>query len=132
MRGLIAMNQFRLQNFSAARLALYLVLASMAGCTKSEPAHFRLNTVEMALNNVPQNHQAAISTILEAMYGTPDEPAVLPVSGLDATKIALAAGPVAGTQQGQQHGLYRQHCGHCHGTSGDGAGPTALILNPYP
>jgi len=31
-----------------------------------------------------------------------------------------------------QAGLYRQHCVHCHGVNGDGAGPTALFLNPYP
>lgn len=31
-----------------------------------------------------------------------------------------------------QKGLYRQHCAHCHGVSGDGAGPTAAFLNPYP
>jgi mono/diheme cytochrome c family protein len=29
-------------------------------------------------------------------------------------------------------GLYRKHCAHCHGTSGDGAGPTAAFLVPYP
>lgn len=31
-----------------------------------------------------------------------------------------------------QKGLYRQHCAHCHGTTGDGAGPTAAFLTPYP
>lgn len=31
-----------------------------------------------------------------------------------------------------QAGLYRQHCVHCHGVNGDGAGPTALFLFPYP
>lgn len=31
-----------------------------------------------------------------------------------------------------QKGLYRKHCGHCHGTTGDGAGPTAAFLVPYP
>ena len=31
-----------------------------------------------------------------------------------------------------QAGLYRQHCVHCHGVNGDGAGPTALFLYPYP
>ena len=29
-------------------------------------------------------------------------------------------------------GLYMQHCSHCHGTSGDGNGPTARYLNPKP
>ena len=28
--------------------------------------------------------------------------------------------------------LYAAHCQHCHGTSGDGAGPTAQYLNPRP
>jgi mono/diheme cytochrome c family protein len=28
--------------------------------------------------------------------------------------------------------LYQRHCSHCHGTSGDGAGPTAEYLNPRP
>jgi hypothetical protein len=29
-------------------------------------------------------------------------------------------------------GLYMRHCSHCHGTSGDGNGPTAEYLNPRP
>ncbi len=29
-------------------------------------------------------------------------------------------------------GLYMRHCSHCHGTSGDGQGPTAEYLNPRP
>jgi mono/diheme cytochrome c family protein len=37
-----------------------------------------------------------------------------------------------GMWQQKQKGLYRQHCSHCHGTTGDGAGPTALFLTPYP
>ena len=28
--------------------------------------------------------------------------------------------------------LYMRHCSHCHGTSGDGNGPTARYLNPKP
>ena len=28
--------------------------------------------------------------------------------------------------------LYMRHCSHCHGTSGDGQGPTAQYLNPRP
>src|SRR5262249_42608923 len=29
-------------------------------------------------------------------------------------------------------GLYRQHCMHCHGLTGDGRGPTAKWVNPHP
>ena len=29
-------------------------------------------------------------------------------------------------------GLYMRHCSHCHGTSGDGNGPTAAYLTPRP
>ncbi len=30
------------------------------------------------------------------------------------------------------YGLYRQHCLHCHGVTGDGEGPTAAYLHPHP
>ena len=69
---------------------------------------------------------------LAAMYGTPDDPFVLPETGLDINKIKMAAGPVHSDERGEQRGLYRRHCVHCHGTTGDGMGPTAAILNPYP
>jgi mono/diheme cytochrome c family protein len=44
----------------------------------------------------------------------------------------MAAGPVWGNRPGEKRGLYRRQCAHCHGISGDGQGPTASILNPYP
>jgi len=31
-----------------------------------------------------------------------------------------------------QRGLFRQHCVHCHGITGDGDGPTAEFVMPYP
>lgn len=46
--------------------------------------------------------------------------------------LKLAAGPYGSDEEGTTRGLYRQHCVHCHGISGDGAGPTAAFLNPYP
>jgi mono/diheme cytochrome c family protein len=48
------------------------------------------------------------------------------------TRLKLAAGPVGSDEQGRAQGLYREHCAHCHGITGDGAGPTAAFLNPYP
>jgi mono/diheme cytochrome c family protein len=53
---------------------------------------------------------------------------VLPELGLDIQKLKVAAGPVKGYSQG----LFRLHCVHCHGITGDGMGPTALFLKPYP
>jgi len=43
-------------------------------------------------------------------------------------RVATAPGSVL--RQGRQ--LYAEHCQHCHGVSGDGAGPTAPYLNPAP
>ena len=79
-----------------------------------------------------QDRQKQVATILEAMFGTPDEPVALPETGLDEAKLQLAAGPVRSDIVGRKNGLYREHCVHCHGITGDGMGPTAAFLNPYP
>lgn len=77
---------------------------------------------------------------LEDLFGTPDNPAW--PSALNAEehlanlisleRLQRAAGPVRSDEQGQHFGLFREHCVHCHGTSGNGLGPTATFLNPYP
>jgi mono/diheme cytochrome c family protein len=51
---------------------------------------------------------------------------------LDERKLRMAAGAVWSEAGNTKHGLYRRHCAHCHGISGDGQGPTAMLLNPYP
>ena len=113
----------------------------LSGC--SEPAQYRLNLVavhkvELANDSsFESEHQLEpIADILEAMFGTPDLPQIPPVPGiedvLDIDKLYMAAGPYGTDEHGKAQGLYRQHCVHCHGISGDGAGPTAAILNPYP
>ena len=55
---------------------------------------------------------------------------------LDAKDHAVVAGDVVVLNGGVvlQHGrgLYMRHCSHCHGTSGDGNGPTAQYLVPRP
>lgn len=47
-------------------------------------------------------------------------------------KLAWAAGPVVSRNEESSQGLYRRHCAHCHGVTGDGAGPTSAFLSPYP
>jgi len=103
-----------------------------AGCGRYEPPRFHSNMVAMNQQQIPEKQQQDIANILDAMFGTPDEPFVLADTGLDLKKLQQAAGPVRSDQFGRESGLYRRHCGHCHGTTGDGLGPTALVLNPYP
>jgi len=104
------------------------------GCDPPPPPAFRLNMVEMVSDDspTPPEYQQAIADILRGMFGTPDDPYVLPETGLDLKKLQMAAGPAWTDQQGVNFGLYRKHCVHCHGITGDGRGPTARFLNPYP
>ncbi|EAQ80220.1 PbrT protein-putative c-type cytochrome-like protein [Blastopirellula marina DSM 3645] len=121
---------------------LAIGVIATAGCF-SPAAQFELNMI--AVHKRELESEATFSTqyqlqpiaeILEASFGTPDNPVLPPVPGiedvLDLEKIKMAAGPYGSDENGKQRGLYRQHCVHCHGITGDGAGPTAAFLNPYP
>lgn len=63
-----------------------------------------------------------------------------PSSGTAVLETRLVTAPAAGDEVLVGPGavlkngryLYAQHCQHCHGVSGDGAGPTAAYLNPRP
>jgi mono/diheme cytochrome c family protein len=88
--------------------------------------------IEMAKKKVLPPQQQQIANVLTAMFGTPDEPYVLPQTGLDLDMLKLVSGPVHRDAIAGPRGLYREHCVHCHGTTGDGDGPTAAFLNPYP
>lgn len=111
---------------------LAAALASAAGCTQAPPPEFRLNMVQVATNEVSEPYEVEIANVLGAMFGTPDNPQVLPETGLDQQKLMLSAGPAWTGADDLTHGLYRRHCVHCHGISGDGRGPTARFLDPYP
>jgi len=113
-------------------LALVLAAAVASGCGRTPPASFRLNMVEATKQRLTADQERQVATVMLAMFGTPDEPVILPETGLDIAKVRLAAGPVRSDIQGRKNGLYREHCGHCHGITGDGMGPTAAFLNPYP
>lgn len=126
-----------------ASVVLLPSLLVAAGCAPTPPATFRLNMVEATSPSAEKDsvsadlaltadQQRQVATILTAMFGTPDEPVCLPETGLDPAKLRLAAGPVRSDIVGRKNGLYREHCVHCHGITGDGLGPTAAFLNPYP
>lgn len=119
-------------NWVWAGLLVALTWSGMLGCTKAPPAEFQLNMVTMTEKDFGRGEQERIASVLVAMFGTPDQPFVLPETGLDLSKLKRAAGPVGTDSTGAQVGLYRRHCAHCHGITGDGMGPTARFLNPYP
>jgi mono/diheme cytochrome c family protein len=118
---------------SISRVILLACCAAvLTGCGAAESPRFRLNMEGRERSEVSEEQQQSLVDALTALFGTPDEPYVFPEMGLDINKLQLAAGPSMSTQTGERHGLYRQHCAHCHGVSGDGLGPTAGFLNPYP
>lgn len=135
--------------FLPAACLAALVVASGAGCGQSSASRFSLNLEgrdpdlfrqtgaekddeDRAEKDRAREGLNQIATALDAMFGTPDEPFVFEESGLDIRKVRLAAGPARGHSGDGRRGLYRQHCVHCHGITGDGAGPTAAFLYPYP
>jgi mono/diheme cytochrome c family protein len=118
--------------FHKVGLLIAVTAGLLVGCQKSPPARFHLNMVEMAEKEMDEENQQTVANVLEAMFGTPDEPFALPETKLDLNKLRMAAGAVRQDQQGLHTGLFREHCVHCHGVTGDGMGPTAPFLRPYP
>ena len=129
---------------SAGPISAVLIAASLllSGCGEPQ-AHFSLNRLYMRFQEgqsgeaLKREQIQAVVDASEALFGTPDTPA-FPTgveaadSVIDMARVAAAAGPVHSDQYGDGAGLYRQHCVHCHGISGNGRGPTAQFLNPYP
>lgn len=117
-----------------------ILVAVAAGCGRSPAPQYRLNYIALtaaseSLELTPQQeaeYAGQIQTVLTALFGTPNEPYAPPGSGLDERKLLMAAGPTGGDPETGTLGLFREHCIHCHGITGDGKGPTAPYLNPYP
>ena len=126
-------------NHHSSILRAVVVLGALAapGCRPSEPPQFGLNPEgrdpeEISLMQVDQ-----ITGKLEKLFGTPDHPRVPEGVDLSLELLEMAAGPVGRLADDdgrplQERGLYRQHCAVCHGISGDGIGPLASVLAPYP
>ncbi len=75
-----------------------------------------------------------IAASIDQLFGTPSQPRFPQAfAGLiELEQVARSAGPVASDEAGIDSGLYRKHCAGCHGISGDGHGPSASLLTPYP
>lgn len=141
---LLIEKSFLLNRSIFCALALALIFS---GCEKSPPAVFRFNEVEWKKQErlqlsedetFPSEYRTQIGNLMTALFGTPDDPRFPLALGepgdplVSMENLQMAAGPVKSGREGEPAGLYREHCAHCHGISGDGAGPTAGFLNPYP
>lgn len=127
-----------------ASLGFAIAVAATIGCDAPIPT-FRPNLVlaKSLELNVGMKMEPAVNdsqSILDDLFGTPDNPK-WPKVLLDDEKLASlvrldrlnrAAGRVRSDEQDVHFGLYREHCVHCHGTTGHGVGPTSSFLNPYP
>ncbi len=116
----------------------------LAGCAPD--AEFRINAVQLRAQekieletgkHYDEVHLRDIGNLLTAMYGTPDDPHFPQISEdydnlISLENLKMAAGPVSSDREGTPVGLFREHCANCHGITGDGAGPSAALLNPYP
>ncbi len=113
-------------------ILLFSLLACLplAGCWQT-PA-FRPNTEGRDPAGIDASRARAIGEAMAALFGTPDEPKLPPGTGLRIELLRVAAGPTASDAEGMRCGLFRRHCVTCHGISGDGAGPSAAVLVPYP
>lgn len=78
-------------------------------------------------NLIGASDRAAIRTGLESLFGTPAKPKVAEIDDETRKLLKLSDADLA---QGSK--LYRIHCLHCHGVTGDGRGPTARWVNPHP
>ncbi|MGN6546758.1 MAG: cytochrome c [Aureliella sp.] len=125
----------------AASLA---ALVAFSGC-EVPVAKFQPNVLQaklLAEQNSIDMAPAVVQTqaALEDMFGTPDDPK-WPAAFAEEEDLAnlvslerlqRAAGPVRSDEHDVHFGLFREHCVNCHGTTGNGLGPTATFLNPYP
>lgn len=124
--------------------AILLCALLMAGCgapvAKFEPNLVYRKKQELTANvdAFPPTQISDLQVALASLFGSPDDPNAPLLAEIDTTsvinkgKLVLAAGPVKSDKEGRVTGLYRKHCVHCHGITGDGKGPTAAALNPYP
>lgn len=128
----------------------WLLAAALAGCGSPAASYLRYetfaakeaNAADLEGGKLKSAQWQEIDDVMTAMFGTPDKPSLPdleddngPVdwAGIASlSRLRMAAGPVGSDEDGRPHGLYREHCAHCHGITGDGNGPTAIFLNPYP
>ncbi len=132
-------------NKASLGIGAVLTLVAVAGCGAPEAEFRRYETFAHLMadkaglkEGFSRDQLQGLDETMQALFGTPDKPTLPAVEGIEmgkimnSSRVTMAAGPVWSDEKGTSQGLYREHCAHCHGITGDGAGPTAVFLNPYP
>lgn len=98
-----------------------------------EPAFSEANGYKWKVANpkdLTVEQRSRFDKVLTELFGTPAAPKVAPSESVDEeaiTRLGLTPDTLAAGSK-----LYRRHCLHCHGLTGDGHGPTAAWVNPHP
>lgn len=101
-----------------ALAAAATIVASLAGCTGSEPDAYPLGPEAAKLTDAKARDK--IASTLEKLFGNPSEIKAPHTSGVD----------IARAKEGRR--IYAGNCLSCHGEYGDGAGPGSAGMNPLP
>lgn len=111
------------QTFGPGQLDIFV--NGLRGKSKEDPSKFSiLDPAELEAGVRGQ-----IAAELQERFGTPNSPLVKVTEDPAGVAKDLVLDPDT-LAYGSL--LYRRHCLHCHGVSGDGRGPTALWVNPPP
>ncbi len=127
---------------SACHRATFLavLIAVTLGCSESDP-QFAMNQALIARyqielgESIPGEQLSGVQQSLDLLFGSPDSPRLLdslPSDLISQENLRRAAGAVSSDEHDTHYGLYRKHCVRCHGLTGDGRGPAAKLLAPYP
>ncbi|HEY2253060.1 MAG TPA: cytochrome c, partial [Planctomycetaceae bacterium] len=117
-------------------IAPFVALAalSLAGCGQPPSATFSRDAKTEDL--IPEARDA-VDQVLSENFGAPNRLIAWEKFPIDYGKpdpLAEKNDPhaEAGWRLKEGRNLYMIHCQHCHGTTGDGKGPTSRFLNPRP
>lgn len=121
--------------------AILPVALMLCGCREERPVLFEPNLVHTYKYELKEGYSMRQATndatwVVNEMFGSPDSPKLPEVvtsdeelaSVVSMENLIASSGPA--TEAGR--GLYRKHCADCHGVTGNGRGPTAAVINPYP
>jgi mono/diheme cytochrome c family protein len=108
-----------------------------SGCSKPAFEANKLATASFLESQDPQKVNEltkSVGGLVEEIFGPPDAPKwpEQAPAAVDMSEVERSAGPVGRAYDKVERGLYRKHCVQCHGITGDGAGPAASLLAPYP